>query len=193
MRKKKKSNHMAILEISVYPDAVLKKKAEPINHINDTIRQLIHDMADTLYSVQGIGLAAPQVGVSKQLLIYDMERKDLQEGLSDEERLQLRNYNVIINPEIELYDELIVSENEGCLSVPDFRSDIQRAKKIHLKAIDENEKPIEIETDEFLAVLLQHEVDHLNGILFIDYVSALKREMYRRRIMKKRKKNKRKK
>jgi len=184
---------MAILEISVYPDAVLKKKAEPINHINDTIRQLIHDMADTLYSVQGIGLAAPQVGVSKQLLIYDMERKDLQEGLSDEERLQLRNYNVIINPEIELYDELIVSENEGCLSVPDFRSDIQRAKKIHLKAIDENEKPIEIETDEFLAVLLQHEVDHLNGILFIDYVSALKREMYRRRIMKKRKKNKRKK
>jgi len=184
---------MAILDISVYPDPILKRKAEPVAQIDDRIRQLISDMADTLYSVQGIGLAAPQVGISKQLLMYDTERKDLQEGLSDEERLQARNFNVIINPQIELSGEIIVSENEGCLSVPDFRSDVKRSKMIHLKALDENFNPVEINTDEFLAVVLQHEVDHLNGVLFIDYVSSLKREMYRRRMMKKRKKMKRKK
>ncbi|MBF0449221.1 MAG: peptide deformylase [Candidatus Magnetomorum sp.] len=184
---------MSVLDIFVYPDPILKKKAASIESIDESIHQLIHDMADTLYSVQGIGLAAPQVGFSKQLLLYDLDRNDLQEGLSDEERLQQKNYKVIINPEIILTEGTVLSENEGCLSVPDFRSDVYRAKKIHLKAMDEHGNAIDIETDDFLSVVLQHEVDHLNGVLFIDYVSSLKREMYKRRIMKKRKKNKRKK
>jgi len=182
---------MAILDIITYPDPILKKKAEPIETIDDSIHLLIKDMADTLYSVQGIGLAAPQVGVSKQLLLYDLDRNDLAEGLSEKQRIECRNYKVIINPKIISTEGECLSENEGCLSVPEFRSDINRAKKIHLKALDENGNDVDINTDEFLAVLLQHEIDHLNGILFIDYVSSLKRQMYKRRIMKKRKKKKR--
>ncbi|KPA18449.1 peptide deformylase [Candidatus Magnetomorum sp. HK-1] len=183
---------MAILDIITFPDPILKKEAEPIENIDESIHLLILDMADTLYSVQGIGLAAPQVGVSKQLLLYDLDRNDLAEGLSEEQQLKCRNYKVIINPKIISAEGEFLSENEGCLSVPDFRADVHRAQKIHLKAIDENGKNVDINTDEFLAVLLQHEVDHLRGILFIDYVSSLKRQMYKRRIMKDRKKKKRK-
>jgi len=183
---------MAVLDIYTYPDPVLKKKAEPVAVIDDKIHQLILDMADTLYSVHGIGLAAPQVGVSKRLLLYDLERKDLEEGLSDEERLQNRNYKVIINPEILSAEGEVLSEQEGCLSVPDFRIDVKRYKMVHIKAIDENEKPINIETEEYLGVVLQHEMDHLDGTLLVDYVSSLKREMYKRRIKKKRKQKKKK-
>jgi len=183
---------MAILDIYTYPDPVLKKTADPVKIVDEKIQQLIRDMADTLYSVHGIGLAAPQVGVSKRLLLYDLDRKDLEEGLSEEERLNNRNYKVIINPEILLAEGEVLSEKEGCLSVPDFRTDVQRFKKVHVKAIDENEKDINIETDEYLGVVLQHEIDHLNGTLLVDYVSSLKREMYKRRIKKKRKSKKKK-
>ena len=184
---------MAILKIYTYPDSVLKKVAEPVKVVDDNIHQLIRDMADTLYSVHGIGLAAPQVGVSKRLILYDLERKDLEEGLSDEERLANRNYKVIINPEILSAEGEVLSENEGCLSVPDFRTDVQRFEKIHVKAMDENEKDINIETDEYLGIVLQHEMDHLDGKLLVDYVSSLKREMYKRRVKKKRKSKKKKK
>lgn len=183
---------MAILDIYTYPDPVLKKKADPVEVVDDQIQQLIRDMADTLYSVHGIGLAAPQVGVSKRLLLYDIERKDLDDGLSDEERLNNRNYKVIINPEVLSADGEVLSENEGCLSVPDFRIDVNRFKKVHIKAMDENEKTIDIETEEYLGVVLQHEMDHLDGVLLVDYVSSLKREMYKRRIKKKRKSKKKK-
>jgi len=183
---------MAILDIYTYPESVLKKKADPVEIVDDKIHQLIQDMADTLYSVHGIGLAAPQVGVSKRLLLYDLERKDLEDGLSEEERLNNRNYKVIINPELLYTEGEVLSEKEGCLSVPDFRTDVQRYKKIHVKAIDENAKEVNIETDEYLAVVLQHEMDHLEGKLLVDYVSSLKREMYKRRIKKKRKSKKKK-
>jgi peptide deformylase len=183
---------MAILDIITYPDPVLKKKADPIEVVDDQIQQLILDMADTLYSVHGIGLAAPQVGVSKRLLLYDLERKDLDDGLSDEERLNYRNYKVIINPEVLSAEGEVLSEKEGCLSVPDFRTDVNRFEKIHIKAMDENENTIDIETEEYIGVVLQHEMDHLDGILLVDYVSSLKREMYKRRIKKKRKSKKKK-
>jgi len=181
---------MAILDICTYPDPVLKKKAARIEKIDDTIHQLIQDMVDTLYSVHGIGLAAPQVGVSKQLLIYDLDREDLEEGLSHEESLQKRNPGVIINPEIVSAEIEVLSEKEGCLSVPEFKADVPRYQKIHIKAMDEKEQSIDIETDQYLGIVLQHEMDHLNGILLVDYVSSLKREMYRRRMKKKRKSKK---
>jgi peptide deformylase len=183
---------MATLDIYTYPDPVLKRIADPVEKVDKKIQQLIRDMADTLYSVHGIGLAAPQVGVSKRLLLYDLERNDLEEGLSDEERLNRRNYKVIINPEVLSAEGEVLSEKEGCLSVPDFRTDVQRFKMVHIKAIDENENDINIETDEYLGVVLQHEIDHLNGTLLVDYVSSLKREMYKRRIKKKRKSKKKK-
>jgi len=182
---------MAILKIYTYPDPVLKKKASPIETIDDTIHKLIEDMADTLYSVRGIGLAAPQVGVSKQLIIYDLERKDLEEeGLSQEERYQLRNYHVIINPEFLSKEVEIISEQEGCLSVPSFSTDVPRFQKIHLKAMDEKGQLVHIDTEEYLGVVLQHEIDHLDGTLLVDYISSLKREMYRRRMKKKRRSKK---
>jgi len=183
---------MAILNIYTYPDSILKKKADPVAVVDDEIHQLILDMADTLYSVHGIGLAAPQVGISKRLLLYDLERKDLEQDLSTEERINNRNYKVIINPELLSAKGEVLSEKEGCLSVPDFRTDVQRYKMIHVKAIDENAKIVNIETDEYLAIVLQHEMDHLNGKLLVDYVSSLKREMYKRRIKKKRKQKKKK-
>jgi peptide deformylase len=183
---------MAVLSIVTYPDSVLKKVADPVEVFDESIHQLIRDMADTLYSVHGIGLAAPQVGVSKRLLIYDLERKDLEEGLTDEERIKHRNYKVIINPEVISAENEVLSEKEGCLSVPGFSADVQRFQKIHIKALDENEKELNIDTDEYLGIVLQHEMDHLDGILLVDHVSSLKREMYRRRIKKKRKSKKKK-
>jgi len=192
MKYQKKSDIMAILDIYTYPDPVLKKNADPVDVVDDQIQQLIRDMVDTLYSVHGIGLAAPQVGVSKRLLIYDIERNDLEEGLSDEERLRNRNYKVIINPKLLSAEGEVLSENEGCLSVPDFRIDVNRFQKVHIKAMDENENPVDIETDEYLGVVLQHEMDHLDGTLLVDYVSSLKREIYRRRMKKKRKSKKKK-
>jgi len=183
---------MAILDIYTYPDPVLKKKADPVEIFDDKLHQLVQDMADTLYSVHGIGLAAPQVGVSKQLILYDLERKDLEEGLTDDERLSFRNYSVIINPEVISTEGEVLSEKEGCLSVPNFSTDVHRFKKIHIKAKDENNNVIDIETDEYLSIVLQHEMDHLNATLLVDYVSSLKREMYKRRIKKKRKTKKRK-
>jgi peptide deformylase len=183
---------MAILDIYTYPDPVLKRIADPVKVVDDKLQQLIRDMADTLYSVHGIGLAAPQVGVSKRLLLYDLERKDLDEGISEEERLNRRDYKVIINPEVLSAEGEVLSEKEGCLSVPDFRTDVQRFKMVHIKAMDENKNEINIETEEYLGIVLQHEIDHLNGILLVDYVSSLKREMYKRRIKKKRKTKKKK-
>ena len=161
---------MAIREIHTFPDAVLKRPAEAVTDIDGTIAALVEDMAETMYAAPGIGLAAPQVGVSQRILVLDVPHKDEGPG---------KRLMKLVNPEIVERDGSIVWE-EGCLSVPDFTAPVTRAKRILLRAWTPEQKEIEIEAEELLAVALQHEIDHLDGKLFLDRLSRLKRDLYRR-------------
>jgi peptide deformylase len=130
-------------------------------------------MASTMYEAPGIGLAAIQVGWGKSLLIYDISPPE-----------EDRELSVIVNPKIIEHEGEFLSEEEGCLSVPDFRSDVKRAAKILVEGVDREGNPLRIDAEGLLAIVLQHEIDHLNGTLFIDRISALKREMYKRHMKK---------
>ncbi|OEU68141.1 MAG: peptide deformylase [Desulfobacterales bacterium PC51MH44] len=164
---------MAILEILTYPDIFLSQPVKPVENIDGEINNLIEDLAATMYAAPGIGLAAIQVGYDKSLLVYDV-------APGDEER----SLQVLINPRIVSSEGTTISEEEGCLSVPDFRADVKRATSILVEGLDREGKPLRIEAEGLLALVLQHEIDHLNGILFIDRISSLKRQMYKRRVKK---------
>jgi peptide deformylase len=145
----------------------------PITGVTDEIRIIAADMCDVMYDEPGIGLAAPQLGEAIRLIVVDTEWN------SDEEDAE-RNPIILVNPEIyERTDTLIW--NEGCLSVPDFEADVERAAKIRLRATDLDGKDVDLYAEELQAVCFQHELDHLNGVLFIDHVSRLKRSMYVKR------------
>lgn len=165
---------MALREIVKFPDARLKKISEPIRDITNEHRELASDMCEVMYDEPGIGLAAPQLGESIRLIVVDT-------GWTEEgaERQPL----VVVNPEI-LEPEGTVVWNEGCLSVPDYTADVERAERVLLRGLDLDGKPIEERAEGLRAVCFQHEVDHLEGILFIDRISRLKRGIY----VKKRKK-----
>ena len=164
---------MSTLEIITYPHELLKSAAQPVEQIDGKLQALIDKMAETMYEAPGIGLAAVQVNVDQSLLIYDLapreERRDLQ---------------VLINPKIIEREGDIISENEGCLSVPDFRADVKRSGRILVEGFDREGRPLRLEAEGMLAIVLQHEIDHLNGTLFIDRISKLKRQLYTRRIQK---------
>ncbi|MEJ2477828.1 MAG: peptide deformylase [Desulfobacterales bacterium] len=164
---------MTKLEILTFPNKFLQQPTQPVENIDEDIQTLVADMAETMYDAPGVGLAAIQVGSDKQVLVYDEKPTE-----SD------RGYGVIINPKIVETEGQIISENEGCLSVPDFRSDVKRAARIVVEGVDRDGKSLRFEADGFLAIVLQHEIDHLNGTLFIDRISALKRELYKRRMKK---------
>ena len=164
---------MSLLKIVTYPDAFLKQPTKDVNNIDGAFQDLIKDMADTMYDAPGVGLAAIQVGIDKSMLIYDIAPKD-----------EERQLTVLINPKIVTAEGEILSEDEGCLSVPDFRATVKRSERILVEAVDRHGNPLRVEAAGFLAIVLQHEIDHLNGTLFIDHISALKRQMYTRRIKK---------
>ena len=164
---------MTKLEVLTYPNKFLQQPTKPVENIDEVIQRLVADMAETMYEAPGVGLAAIQVGSDKQVLVYDEKPAE-----ND------RRYGVIINPKIIETEGIIISENEGCLSVPDFRSDVKRAARIVVEGVDRDGKSLRFEADGFLAIVLQHEIDHLNGTLFIDRISALKRELYKRRMKK---------
>jgi len=164
---------MTILEIKTYPDHFLSRPTKPVENIDGKIQKLIEDMAATMYAAPGVGLAAIQVGHDKSLLVYDIAPKD-----------EERSLQVLINPKIVTSEGTIISENEGCLSVPDYRADVKRASQVLVEAFDREGKPLRIEAEGLLALVMQHEIDHLNGILFIDHISSLKRQMYKRRVNK---------
>ena len=164
---------MEPLKILTYPDKFLSKPTKPVENINEKIQNLVKDMASIMYQAPGIGLAAIQVGVNKSLLVYDVSNRD-----------EKRSLQVLINPRIVESEGTTISEDEGCLSVPDFRANVKRAASVLVEGFDNNEKPLRIEAEGLLAIVLQHEIDHLNGILFIDRISSLKRGMYKRRIKK---------
>lgn len=165
---------MSLLDIVKYPDDFLLKPTEPVENIDGDLQQFIDNMADTMYSARGIGLAAIQVGKSRSFIIYDVQQQE-----------NGRNLHVLINPRIIETEGETLSEAEGCLSVPDYRSDVKRAQKVLVEGYDREGKPRRIEAEGMLAIVLQHEIDHLDGTLFIDRISLLKRELYKKRIKKK--------
>ncbi len=160
-----------ILNILEYPDPRLRTIAKPVDKVTDETRKLIDDMFETMYDAPGIGLAATQVDVHKQIIVIDLS-EDKSEPL------------VLINPEIEVLDGEYQEMQEGCLSVPGFYEDVSRIEHVRLKAIDYNGEPYEIEVTGLLAVCIQHEMDHLNGKLFVDYLSILKRNRIRKKLEK---------
>ena len=155
------------LQLRYYGDPVLRKRAEPVQEITDAERTLAEEMLITLYAANGIGLAATQVGVLKRFLIVDINEED-----PDYQPLML------FNPEIMSVEGESVAE-EGCLSIPDIRADVKRPEKIVVKAMNDYSEDIQIEADGLLARVIQHEIDHLNGTLFIDRISGLKRQLLR--------------
>lgn len=162
---------MSFRKICVYPEQVLARKADEIANIDGQVHQLATDMVETMYTASGIGLAAPQIGVSRRLIVVDPGKEQ------DSELLTLIN-PVIVNGEGHN------AIDEGCLSVPEFTAEVPRHAEILVRAITLDEKEIEFTASNLLAIVLQHEIDHLNGILFIDRISSLKRDIYLRKLKK---------
>ena len=161
---------MPILEILEYPDPRLRTKAQSVGRVDAAIEKLVDDMLETMYEAPGVGLAASQVNVHKRVIVIDIsENRD--------------EPHVLINPELTLLGGKIETE-EGCLSVPGYYEPVTRAERIRLQALDKSGTPYELETDGVLAVCIQHECDHLEGKLFVDYISNLKRTRIRRKLEK---------
>jgi peptide deformylase len=164
---------MSKLEILTYPDKFLSEPTKPLENIDAKVQEMIDQMAATMYDAPGIGLAAIQVGWDKSLLIYDIAPRD-----------ENRSLHVLINPKIVTQEGEMVSENEGCLSVPEFRADVKRAANITVEGYDREGNSVRMDAEGLLAIVLQHEIDHLSGTLFIERISSLKRQMYQRRVKK---------
>jgi len=172
---------MALLPIIEVPDPRLRQISSPVEAVTDEVRALIADMFETMYAAPGIGLAAVQIGVPKRLLVIDLQEPEEEGGEP------VRDPRVFINPEILTHSEVEVPYQEGCLSVPDQYADVDRPDRIRARWLDERGVAHEEDLDRMLAVCLQHEMDHLEGILFIDHLSRLKREMILRKVAKLRK------
>ncbi len=160
---------MAVLEIKKYPEKILREQAAPVKEFNPELQRLIDDMIETMYAAPGVGLAANQVGVSMQVIVIDVN--------SREENIPLI---VLVNPRI-IYTEGETAVEEGCLSVPDYMTVVKRAESVKVTGLDRHGKPLEIEGAGLLSRAIQHEVDHINGILLIDRIGRLKKELFKKR------------
>jgi peptide deformylase len=167
---------MAVLEILRYPHPVLKKRCEKVEQVDDEVKRLICDMRETMYGANGVGLAACQVGVPRRVIVMDVSPIDPDHG-----------FFAIINPEI-LSEEGEIDYEEGCLSVPDCTEKIKRREKIRIKGTSPEGEEIEIAGGGILSIALQHEIDHLNGVLILDRISSLKRGLYRKKLKKEKEK-----
>lgn len=161
---------MAVLPVLHFPDERLRTKAKPVAEVTPEIQRIVDDMLETMYAEEGIGLAATQVNIHQRIIVIDVS----------EERDQ---HYVIINPEV-LEKSGETGIEEGCLSIPESRGFVPRAEKIKIRALDRDGKPYEIEADDLLAICIQHEMDHLEGKLFVDYLSPLKRQRIRQKLEK---------
>ena len=175
---------MALLPIYEAPDPMLRQISTPIDTVDDELRALIADMFETMYDAPGIGLAAVQVGVPRRLLVMDLQEP---EDPDDEDSPPVRQPRVFINPEIVAHSDSEVPYTEGCLSVPDQYAEVIRPDHIRARWLDEHGTKHEEELDGLLAICLQHEMDHLEGVLFIDHLSKLKRDMVLKKLAKARK------
>ena len=163
---------MAILSILKFPDPTLKKVSLPVENITgDTVR-LVQDMVETMYAAPGVGLAAPQMGMLQRIIVIDIDYEN-----------PGKNLIKLVNPEIRRAEGELIWE-EGCLSVADFTAEVKRAERVEVVGLNEKEQEVKVEGEGLLAVALQHEIDHLDGKLFIDRISRLKRELYTRRLKK---------
>lgn len=167
---------MAIRNILQYPDPLLREKCKSVSKIDNRIRKILDDMAETMYEAPGIGLAASQIGITERLIVVDI-------GSDEETKRQAKLYK-IINPEI-VEKKGSIEYEEGCLSLPGIKDLVKRAAEITLQGLDENANEISIKADGLLAICFQHELDHLDGILFIDHLSRLKRELIKSKMSKK--------
>ncbi|PIE75095.1 MAG: peptide deformylase [Deltaproteobacteria bacterium] len=164
---------MSVLEIVRYPDPILRQNAEKIEEINDDIKKLSEDMADTMYEDKGVGLAANQVGILKKIIVID--------PAPDPEK---RNFLTLINPVIVEAEGQQISREEGCLSLPGIRSDVKRYTRVKVEAFNLDGEPVVLEDEGLVSIILQHEIDHLNGKVFIDRISSLKRKIYHKKLVK---------
>jgi len=157
---------MAVRDILIIPDKRLRLKSEPVKAVDKTLRALIDDMFETMYAAPGIGLAAIQIGAARRVVTMDLAKKD-----------EPKQPLVFINPEVTWVSDEKATYEEGCLSIPEYYEEVERPKSVRVKYLDLDLKPQEIEADGLLATCLQHEIDHTNGVLFIDHISKLKRNM----------------
>ncbi len=164
---------MSLRKILIEPDPILRKKSEILETVDDELRKLLDDMLETMYSAPGIGLAAVQVGILKRLIVIDISKEK-----------EKKNPLFLINPEIISKSERTSTYEEGCLSLPGYFAEIERPAECHIKYIDYEGKKKEIKVSGLLSTCIQHEVDHLNGVLFIDYLSKLKKDMIVKKLAK---------
>lgn len=175
---------MAILELLVYPDERLRQKAKPVEKVDKEIQKLMDDMLETMYHEEGIGLASIQVGVPKRVIVMDIGRGSKRyEGVDEKKSNPIQ----MANPEVIWESDEKNCYDEGCLSFPEQYSEVERPKRVKVKYLDYNNKEQVLECDELLATCVQHEIDHLDGIVFIDHISAVKRDMIKRKLIKKKK------
>ena len=167
---------MAVLEILKYPHPLLKKRCKEVERVDAEVRKLIQNMTETMYAVNGIGLAACQVGVPRRIIVLDVSPLDSEQSLF-----------AMINPEV-ILEEGEIDYEEGCLSVPDCLEKIKRREKIRIRGTSPEGKEMEVEGEGIVAIALQHEIDHINGVLILDRVSRLKREIYRNKLRKEKRK-----
>ena len=167
---------MAVLEILKFPHPILKKRSEAVSRIDEEVKKLIQDMRETMYEASGIGLAACQIGVSRRVIVLDVSPMDPQ-----------HSFFALINPEI-ISEEGEIDHEEGCLSVPDCLEKVKRKEKVCVRGLSPEGMEMEIKGEGILAIALQHEIDHTNGILILDRVSRLKREIYRNKLKKEKRK-----
>ena len=167
---------MAALEILKYPHPLLKKRCEKVDRIDGEVKKLIRDMTETMYQANGIGLAACQVGVSRRVIVVDVSPIDPE-----------KEFFAMVNPEV-ISEEGEIEHEEGCLSVPDCLEKLKRKEKVLVRGFSPMGKEIEISAEGILAIAIQHEIDHVNGVLILDRISRLKREIYRNKLKKERRK-----
>lgn len=172
---------MAVLKLYEYPDEVLRQKCERVTKVDDELRKFLDNMLETMYVDKGCGLAAPQVGVTKRIIVLDPNPSD--------EDLSVRRPMYLINPEIVWRSKETVLFNEGCLSLPGQRAEVERYERVRVHFTDYNGKEQEILADDLLAIILQHEIDHLDGVLYIDHLSRLKRSRLLKKLDKFREEN----
>ena len=172
---------MAVLPIVEVPDPRLRLVSSPVETADDGVRQLVADMTETMYAAHGIGLAAIQVGIDKRVVVIDLQAEE------DAEGKPVRNPQAFINPEILTVSDERSTYNEGCLSIPEQYAEVERPARCRVRWLDPQGEPREEDLDGLLATCMQHEIDHCDGVLFIDHVSRLKREMLLRKLAKQRK------
>ena len=175
---------MALRKILLYPDPYLRKKCAPVEEIDGGVLELLDDMAETMYEARGVGLAASQIGVDKRVVVIDISPRK-RDGDDEDEEIEYEGPGLIemINPEIVSSEGEVIGE-EACLSIPGFVSEVKRKQRVTIEAYNREGELMEIEAQDLLARVFQHEIDHINGILFIDRLTRLKRELLKRKIEK---------